>query len=107
MQLMMNDRQLQTVEQVRQFLEGSEAVEFRGLTIEGKYNWIQEVLIRFEYHFLKRDEKGVIGNSCLHDFRESNYLANFQIYLVNLSLQPDCQPDCPGYLHIVVNLIQR
>jgi len=57
---MMNDRQLQTVEQVRQFLEGSEAVEFRGLTIEGKYNWIQEVLIRFNYHLLKRDEKGVI-----------------------------------------------
>ena len=26
----MNDRQLQTVERVREFLEGSEAVEFRG-----------------------------------------------------------------------------
>jgi len=56
----MNDGQLQTVEQVRQFLEGSEAVEFRGLTAKEKYYWIEEVLIRFRYHRLKREEKGVI-----------------------------------------------
>ena len=30
MRLIMNDEQLQTIEQVKQFLEGSEAVEFRG-----------------------------------------------------------------------------
>ena len=56
----MNDGQLQTVEQVRQFLEGSEAVDFRGLTAKEKYYWIEEVLIRFRYHRLKRAEKGVI-----------------------------------------------
>ena len=56
----MDDGQLQTVEQVRQFLEGSEAVEFRGLTAKEKYYWIEEVLIRFRYHRLKRSEKGVI-----------------------------------------------
>ena len=56
----MNDRQLQTVERVREFLEGSEAVEFRGLTAQEKYYWIEEVLIRFKYHRLKRGEKGVI-----------------------------------------------
>jgi len=56
----MNDGQLNTVEQVRQFLEGSEAVEFRGLTAKEKYYWIEEVLIRFRYHRLKRAEKGVI-----------------------------------------------
>ena len=54
MLLVMNDGQLQTVEQVRGFLEGSEAVEFRGLTTQEKYHWIQEVLIRFRYHRLKR-----------------------------------------------------
>ena len=36
----MNDESLQTTEQVRQFLEGSEAVEFRGLTAKEKYYWI-------------------------------------------------------------------
>ena len=56
----MNDGQLQTVERVRGFLEGSEAVEFRGLTAQEKYCWIEEVLIRFKYHRLKRGEKGVI-----------------------------------------------
>ena len=56
----MNDEQLQTVEQVRGFLEGSGAVEFRGLTAQEKYCWIEEVLIRFKYHRLKRGEKGVI-----------------------------------------------
>jgi hypothetical protein len=40
MLLIMNDRQLQTVEQVRGFLEGSEVVEFRGLTTKEKYYWI-------------------------------------------------------------------
>ena len=56
----MNDGQLQTVERVRGFLEGSEVVEFRGLTAQEKYCWIEEVLIRFKYHRLKRGEKGVI-----------------------------------------------
>jgi len=56
----MNDGQLQTIEQVRQFLKGSEGVEFRGLTAKEKYYWIEEVLIRFKYHRLKRGEKGVI-----------------------------------------------
>ena len=56
----MNDGQLETVEQVRQLLEGSEVVEFRGLATKEKYYWIQEVLIRFKYHLLKRGEKGLI-----------------------------------------------
>ena len=36
MRLIINDGQLQTVEQVRGFLEGSEIVEFRGLTPQEK-----------------------------------------------------------------------
>ena len=60
MRLIMNDEQLQTLEQVNRFPEGSETIEFRGLTAEEKYCWITEVLIRFKYHRLERDEKGVI-----------------------------------------------
>jgi hypothetical protein len=56
----MNDQYLQTVEQVRQFLEGSDRIEFRGLEAKEKYYWIEEVLIRFSYYHLKRAEKGVI-----------------------------------------------
>jgi len=60
MRLIMNDRKLQTIEQVRQFLGGSEALEFRVLSVGEKYDWIEEVMIRFRYHRLKRAEKGVI-----------------------------------------------
>ena len=56
----MNDEKLQTIEQVNQFLKGSEAIEFRGLSTEERYCWIKEALIRFKYHRLKRDEKEVI-----------------------------------------------
>ena len=56
----MNDRQLQRVEQVKQFLEGSKALEFRGLTAEEKYKWTETVLVRFSYLRLKKAEKGVI-----------------------------------------------
>ena len=60
MRLILNDEQLQTIEQAKQFLKGSEAVEFKGLTVEEKYRWIEEVLIRFKYHRLKRDDKGMM-----------------------------------------------
>lgn len=58
--MIMNDDQLQTIEQVNRFLEGTEAVDFKGLTSEEKYRWMKDVLVRFEYHRLKRSEKGVI-----------------------------------------------
>jgi len=37
MRLIMNDEQLQTIEQIKQFLEGSEPLEFRDLSTEEKY----------------------------------------------------------------------
>ena len=46
MQLIMNDRNLQTIEQVKQFLGGSAALEFRALSVGEKYDWIEEVMIK-------------------------------------------------------------
>jgi hypothetical protein len=60
MQLIMNDERLQTIEQVKQFLAGSEALDFGGVSVEERYQWIQAVLVRFKYCQLKRAEKGVI-----------------------------------------------
>ncbi len=40
----MNDRNLQTIEQVRQFLGGSETLEFRALSVGEKYDWVEEVM---------------------------------------------------------------
>src|SRR4030042_5658126 len=60
MRLIMNDEDLQTIEQVKQFLEGSEALKFGGVSIEERYRWIETVLVRFKYSQLRRVEKGVI-----------------------------------------------
>ncbi len=56
----MNDERLQTIEEVRQFLAGSEALDFGGVSVEERYRWIETVLVRFKYHQLKRAGKGVI-----------------------------------------------
>ena len=60
MQLVMNDEKVTTIERVKQFLKGSETLRFEGVSIEGKYRWIESVLVRFTYRRLKRSEKGVI-----------------------------------------------
>jgi hypothetical protein len=60
MQLIMNDEDVQTIEQVQQFLAGSEALHFGGVSVEERYRWIQTVLVRFKYYQLKRAGKGVI-----------------------------------------------
>ena len=56
----MNDEKLNTIEQVKQFLEGSEALKFGGVSIEERYQWIEAVLVRFKYSRLRRVEKGVL-----------------------------------------------
>lgn len=56
----MNDEQLQTLQQVKEFIEGSQAITFRGLNTREKYQWMEEVLRRFRYSKLKREGKGLI-----------------------------------------------
>lgn len=57
----MNEVQVRTLEQVRQVVAGTQALEFcRGKSDEGRYAWIASVLRRFEYGRLKRVERGVL-----------------------------------------------
>jgi transposase InsO family protein len=56
----MNDEQLQTLEQIKEFIEGSQAIVFKGIIAEEKYGWIEEVLKKFRYQRLRRDGKGLI-----------------------------------------------
>ena len=71
MWLIMNDGQLQTVGQVRQFLRGSEVVKFRGLMPKEKYCWVEDVLIKFRYHRLNRSEQGVIQRYVQRGLRDT------------------------------------
>ena len=56
----MNDQDVQTVDQIRAFLKGTEHVEFE---VQGKgerYAWTEHTLRRFHYHELARAERGLI-----------------------------------------------
>nr|AJG38138.1 integrase [bacterium enrichment culture clone fosmid MGS-K1] len=51
---------MKTIEQIKEFLEGSDGLEFVAVCADEKKSWVEELLIRFDYLRLKRNEKGVI-----------------------------------------------
>jgi len=56
----MNEAQVRTLEQVRQVVAGTQALEFGGAEDdEGRYAWIEKVLRRFGYRQLARADRGV------------------------------------------------
>lgn len=57
----MNEAQVRTVDQVRQVLAGTQALEFcAAQDDEGRYRWIDAVLWRLDYRMLRRAERGVV-----------------------------------------------
>lgn len=57
----MNEAQVCTVEQVRQVLEGTQALQFRGAEEdEGRYRWVEAVLRRLDYRQLGRLDRGAV-----------------------------------------------
>jgi transposase InsO family protein len=57
----MNDSRVRTLEQVREFLEGTRAVQFRPLADdEARYRHVSEVLRRFGYGRRARHERGLL-----------------------------------------------
>ena len=57
----MNEAQVRTLDQVREVLTGTQALEMRPVADEaGRYAWIEQVLKRFDYRCLKRVERGVV-----------------------------------------------
>ena len=57
----MNEKDLNTVDQVQQFLIGTQLIAFQVLDDKvSRYKWIQNTLIRFNYGQLKRQEKGIL-----------------------------------------------
>ena len=54
----MDDKQIQTLEQFQQFVASSQTIEFKGT--DTKYQWIEEVLKKFKYQWLKRHGKGIL-----------------------------------------------
>ena len=57
----MNEAQVRTLEQVRQVLAGTQALEFRGAEDDPeRYAWIESVLCRFDYRQLPRQQRGPV-----------------------------------------------
>lgn len=60
MQTIMDDSQLSTLEQVRDFLEGTRPVGIRISSKVERYAWAQRTLVRFGYLSLGRSDRGVL-----------------------------------------------
>jgi transposase InsO family protein len=57
----MNEAQVRTLEQVRQVLAGTQALEFQATADDaGRYAWVESVLRRFEYRLLPRADRGPV-----------------------------------------------
>lgn len=57
----MNEAQVRTMDQVRQVLDGTQALEFRAAQDdEGRYGWIADVLRRLNYRQLPRMHRGLV-----------------------------------------------
>jgi len=57
----MNEKDLVSLDQVAQFLDGTQSVAFTVLSNkDDRYRWVQRTLIRFDYDKLKRPDKGLI-----------------------------------------------
>jgi len=58
MNTIMDDTQIETIEQVRRFLAGSEAMKMAISSKAECYGWVRATLVRFEYLTLKKAERG-------------------------------------------------
>ena len=57
----MNEAQVRTLEQVRQVVAGTQALQFKAAQDDsGRYAWIEAVLRRLDYRQLKRAERGTV-----------------------------------------------
>jgi len=68
----MNDTQLESLDQVRQFLEGNETVSFQIESKHARYRWLQHTLVKSRYLQLNKTDKGIVQMS-LFDTGETSH----------------------------------
>ncbi len=64
MQMIMNDTEMKTIDQVRLFIQVSQGLELKPVSQEEKYRWVESVVMRFRYDRLTRKDKGIIRKNC-------------------------------------------
>ena len=60
MQIRMQNAEMLTREQIREFLKGSEGIEFSGQNRAELYGWVQQVLVGQEYAMQDKKQRGAI-----------------------------------------------
>jgi hypothetical protein len=60
MQIRMQNTEALTGEQIREFLRGSETIEFRGQNRADLYGWVQRVLVAQEYATQGKKQRGAV-----------------------------------------------
>ncbi len=56
----MNDLHIDTLDKVRQFLDGTDEIELAITGKQNRYDFIKRTLIRFKYSYINRQDKGLI-----------------------------------------------
>ena len=74
----MNDANLKTIRQIKEFLEGSDGLEFKAVSVEEKKTWIEDLLIRFDYLRLRRNEKGVYHINAVDEVTQWEIVASVE-----------------------------
>lgn len=60
MTIHMNDSQIVSLAQIREFLQGSQIIKFESISRKEKYAWVENILNRFGYFRLRKKDKVVI-----------------------------------------------
>lgn len=60
MAIHMNDSQMVSLAQIREFLQGSQIIKFESISRKEKYAWVENTLNRFGYFKLRKKDKAVI-----------------------------------------------
>ncbi|MCD6085445.1 hypothetical protein J7J41_00410 [bacterium] len=56
------DSHIISITQIKEFLKVSSVIEFKAVSKEEKYQWIDDVLNRFKYFGLRKKNKGFVRN---------------------------------------------
>ena len=56
----MNDSPLKTIAELRNFLKSSTLLSFKGQKRSEIYEWVEDTIIKFDYHDLGKKDKGII-----------------------------------------------
>ena len=57
----MYDSQLNTIDEIKNFLNSTNKVSFKAESKEEVYDWVKKILVKFSYAYkLSREEKGLV-----------------------------------------------